>query len=172
MTVPLEKVEIVDKNLNVLYVTSKDEAHKKGLLHKCTVAQLINSKGQFMLIKPYSTRQDAGQYVCPVGGHVSAGEKDDDALKREVEEEIGLKRFGHKLKGKAIFDRHVIGRHENHYFIFYEIYSDEEPILGNEAETARWFTPEEIKKETKTHSKEFGDAYFFVLKNFYKEFLL
>lgn len=167
----MEMVEIVDKDLNILFVTSKEEAHKKGLLHKCTVAQLINSKGQFMLIKPYSNRQDAGQYVCPVGGHVTAGETDEASLKREVEEEIGISKFKFKLKGKAILDRHVIGRHENHYFIFYEIYSDEKPVLGNEAETCRWFTAKELKKEIKANKKDFGEAYFFVLEHFYKEFL-
>ena len=130
----MEVVDIVDKDLNILYQTTKQKAHEEGLLHKCVVAEVINSEGKMMLIRPYSHKQDAGQYVSPVGGHVTAGETDEEALKREVEEEIGIKSFKHTLKGKAIFDRHVLGRHENHYFILYEIFTDEAPQLGDEAD--------------------------------------
>ncbi len=146
-------------------------AHEKGLLHKCVIAELINSKGEFMLIKPYAHKQDAGQFVSPVGGHVSSGEKDTDALKREVLEEIGISDFTYKLKGKAIFNRHVLGRHENHYFLLYEIFSDKEPVLGDEAESLEWFTKSGLKIELKRNKKEFGDAFFYVINIFYKELL-
>lgn len=167
----MEIVEVVDKDLNILYQISKKEAHEKGLLHKCVIAEVINSKGELMLIKPYSHKQDAGQYVSPVGGHVTAGESDEDALKREVMEEIGMKDFTFKFKGKGIFDRHVLGRHENHYFLLYEIFTDENPELGDEAEKYKWFTKEDLKKELKDNIKDFGDAYIFILKNFYPELL-
>jgi 8-oxo-dGTP pyrophosphatase MutT (NUDIX family) len=167
----MEIVDIVDEDLNILYQISKQEAHEKGLLHKCVIAEVTNSKGQILLIKPYSYKQDAGQYVSPVGGHVSAGESDKDALKREVMEEIGMKDFTYKLKGKGIFNRFVLNRHENHYFLLYELFTDEMPQLGDEAETYKWFTKEELKKELKENIKEFGDAYIFILNNFYPELL-
>jgi ADP-ribose pyrophosphatase YjhB (NUDIX family) len=168
----MEIVEVVDEDLNILYKISKKEADEKGLLHKCVIAEVINSKGQIMLIKPYSYKQDAGQYVSPVGGHVTAGETNEQALKREIKEEIGISEFTHKTKGKAIFNRHVLGRHENHYFIIYEIFTDKEPKLGDEAESFKWFTITQLKVELKKNRSDFGDAYLFVLSNFYKEFLI
>lgn len=165
----MEMVDIVDENLRILYQTSKKEAHIKGLLHKCVIAVLINSAGEIMLIKPYAHKQDAGQYVFPVGGHVSAGETDEDALKREVKEEINISDFRYKLIGNAIFDRHILGRHENHYFILYEIYSDEKPDLQDEAEFSRWFTREALKKEIKTRKKDFGDAFLYAAAIFYQD---
>ncbi len=167
----MEQVEIVDKNLKVSYVISKQEAHEKGLLHKTVIGGIVNSKGERALIIPLSNRQDAGQYVSPVGGHVSAGETDEEALKREAMEEMGLSAFKFKLIGKGIFNRRVIGRHENHYFIVYEIYTDRTPVLGYEAESLKWFTLKELKKEIKNNPQKFGEAYNFVLKNFYKNFL-
>ena len=167
----MEMVDVVDKNLTILYQLSKTKAHKKGLLHKCVIAEVINSKSQLMLIKPYHYKQDAGQYVSPVGGHVMAGETDEKALEREVQEEIGISNFTYKLKGKAIFNRHVLGRLENHYFILYEIFTDEKPQLGDEAESYRYFTKSDLKKEIKNNKDNFGDAYFFVVNNFYKDLL-
>jgi len=167
----MEMVDVVDKNLNILYQISKAEAHEKGLLHKCVIAEVVNSKDQLMLIKPYSYKQDPGQYVSPVGGHVTADEADEEALKREVKEEIGMSNFTYKLKGKAIFNRHVLGRHENHYFIVYEIFTDEKPQLGDEAESYKFFTNADLKKEIKNNRNNFGDSYFFVVNNFYKNLL-
>lgn len=167
----MELVDIVDKNLSILYTLSKQEAHEKGLLHKCVIAEVINSKGQMMLVKPYSHKQDAGQYVSPVGGHVSAGESNENALKREVKEEIGMSKFTYKEIGKGIFDRHVLGRHENHYFILYEIFTDETPALGDEAEFYEWFTKKELKSQIKNNPRVFGEAFYFILQRFYPQFL-
>lgn len=79
-----EIVEVIDKNGKIIGQISKQIAHEKGLLHKTVIAEVINPKDEIMLVKPYSHKQDAGQYVSPVGGHVSAGESDEEALKREV----------------------------------------------------------------------------------------
>ncbi len=167
----METVEIVDEDFHVLYKVSKKEAHDKGLLHKCVIAEVINKKGKMMLIKPYSHKQDAGQYVSPVGGHVSAGETNEEALKREVKEEIGISSFTCEMKGKAIFNRFILGRQENHYFVLYEIFTDEKPKLGDEAESYKWFTKKELINELKKNKKVFGDAFLFVVKKFYPEFI-
>lgn len=86
-------------------------------------------------------------------------------------EEIGLKDFPFREKGRAIFDRHVLGRHENHYFIVYEIFTDDEPVLGDEAQSYKRFTKRELEMALKEKKEEFGGAYFFVLEHFYPEFL-
>src|SRR3989344_4262031 len=100
-----EKVDIVDKNLKVLSHTTKKDAHEKGLLHKTVIAEVTDSKGRFLLVKQASDRQDAGQYVSPVGGHFRSGESDEDALKREAFEELGIKNFEFEYLGKVIFNR-------------------------------------------------------------------
>lgn len=78
----MEQVDIIDENLKVLYSCDKSEAHEKGLLHATVIAEVHNSKGEWMLVKQASDKQDAGQYVSPVGGHVAAGESFEDALRR------------------------------------------------------------------------------------------
>lgn len=163
----MEYVDIVDEDCKILYKTSKAEAHEKGLLHKCVIAEIINSKGEFVLVQQAPNKQDPGQFVSPVGGHVSAGESDEDALKREVEEEAGLKNFKCKYIGRKIFNRPSRGKIENHYFILYEIYSDLPLALSDEAVSYKAFSPSEIKDIFQNNSSQFGDAYKFVLKTFY-----
>jgi len=163
-----ELMDIVDKNENFIEIVSKKEAHRKGLLHKTVISEVIDSEGRWLLVKQSKDKQDAGQYVSPVGGHVTSGETDIEALKREANEELGLSEdFKFELVGKKIFNRFVVGRQENHLFIVYKIYSDQEPTINEESESCKYFTEEEMKKELKENPKLFGDAFHFVVKNFF-----
>ncbi len=168
----MEKVDIVDENLKVLFTVSKQEAHDKGLLHPTVIAEVINSKGEWLLVKQAGHKQDPGQYVSPVGGHVSTGENFEDALKREASEEIGLKGFEFEYIDKAIYNRKWEKGTENHYFIVYKIKSDKDPVLNDESVEYRWFKTEEIKEILKSNSKLFGYAFHFVIKNFFGDLFL
>jgi len=163
-----ELLDIIDENEKVVEVVTKREAHQRGLLHKTVISEVMDSKGRWLFVKQASDRQDAGQYVSPVGGHVSSGETEIQALKREANEELGLTGdYKFDYIGRAIFNRHVIGRQENHLFIVYKIYSDAEPVLNHESESCRYFTDDELRSELQDHPKHFGDAFHFVVKNFF-----
>ncbi len=160
-----ELVDIIDKNGKFIKVVSKQEAHEKGLLHKTVIGLVIDSNGRWLLVKQSKGKQDAGQYVAPVGGHVTAGETDVFALMREAEEEIGLKEdFKYELAGEDVFNRFVLGRQENHLFVIYKIYSDTKPIINYESESYRYFSEEELKRELKENPEIFGDAFHFGIK--------
>ena len=156
----MEKVDIVDKNLKVLYSTTKAKAHEKGLLHPTIIAEVINTKGEWLLVKQASHKQDAGRYVSPVGGHVKSGELEVDALKREVLEEVGLKDFKYKRVGQHIYNRKVLGKIENHYFIIYEIYSNGKVTLNDESVDYQRFSIKKIKKTLKDNPEFFGKAFY------------
>ncbi len=166
-----EFIDIVDEEDRVLYQVSKVEAHEKGLLHRTVISELINSRGEWISVKQASDRQDPGQYVSPMGGHVVAGETEEEALKREILEELGISEFDYKLVGKGIFRRYVRNRDENHYFILYEAYSDVEPTLNEESVDYKKFTQDDLSREMKRQPKQFGDAFHFVVKRFYPHFL-
>ncbi len=164
----MEIVDIVDENDTVLYQLGKEEAHAKGLLHRTIIAEVIDQRGRWMLVKQAHNRQDAGQYVSPVGGHVRSGELVEEALKREALEELGLTVFTSKFIGKEVFNRSILGRNENHLFILYEIYTDQEATLNHESVTFTRFTKDEIRRLLKESPTIFGDAFHFVVKSFYK----
>lgn len=169
----MEKVDVVDDNLKILYSTSKQEAHDKGLLHPTVISEVVNSKGEWLLVKQASHKQDPGQYVSPVGGHIGSGESHEDALKREASEEIGLTgNFKFEYVDKAIYKRKWKIGSENHYFIVYKIYSDHDPVLNDESVEYRWFTTEEIKKLLRENPEMFGYAFHFVVENFFADLFL
>jgi isopentenyl-diphosphate delta-isomerase len=167
---PLEQVDLVTEEDKVIGNISKAEAHQKGLLHRTVIAEVINSSGLWTLVKQSSDRQDPGRFVSPIGGHVRTGETEDEALKREAAEEFGLTGdFEFHLVGKKIFDRQVNDRQENHLFILYEISSDAEPVLNEEAVDFEQFTREEIADGLRKDPQKFGAAFHFVFTSFYSD---
>lgn len=163
-----EIVDIVNQNDKVIGTVSKGEAHEKGLLHRTVIAEIIGSDGKWTLVKQAADRQDADQFVSPVGGHVQSGETLEDALKREANEEYGLSSdFQFKLIGKRIFNREVNGKKENHLFILYEIYTDASPVLNAESIAFERYTKEEIQMQIGANPEKFGAAFHFVLRAFY-----
>ena len=165
-----EFVDILDDDDKVLRSELKTEAHKHGWLHK-TVIGYLKFGDDWSLVRQAADRQDAGQLVAPVGGHVTAGESELDALHRESEEEIGTRNIRYKYVGNKVFHRQVIGRDENHLFAVYEIETDDPVVLNEESVAIERFTPDELKKALREHPENFGDAYYFVLESFYPEYL-
>lgn len=166
-----ETVDIVSPDNKVLYQAAKTEAHQKGLLHRTVIAEIIDSKGRWTLVKQANDRQDAGQFVSPVGGHARTGETEEQTLKREALEETGLADFKFKRVGQVIYNRKVLGRQENHFFILYEIYSDEPLKLNQESVSCKTFTKAELKQEIKNNKQIFGDALFAIVESFYPELM-
>ena len=167
---PDEIVDIIDHRGRVLHQKPKKAAHAQGLLH-ATVIGYMRSGTDWILVRQSADRQDAGQLVAPVGGHVKAGETELDALLRESEEEIGTRNITHTFVGKARFHRQVIGRDENHLFVVYEIATDDEIVLGDEADSWERFTEAEFRRALQKAPDNFGEACYFVLETFYPDYL-
>ncbi len=165
-----EQVDIVDERGVNLKVAAKSEAHLRGWLHK-TVIGTVRRGGNWVLVRQADDRQDAGQLVNPVGGHVSAGEADEQALLRECEEEIGTQNVNFKLIGQARYHRRVIGRDENHLFVVFELTTDEQLVLNHEAVAVVELTESELTRELEENPDRFGDAFYFVAETFYPQIL-
>ena len=161
----MEKVDIVDENLNVLYSVTRDEAHKKGLLHPIIIAEVINSKREWLLVKQASHKQEPGKFVSPVAGHIQSGESEINALKRETKEELGLDKFKYKRIGQIIYDSTTKEKTKS-YFIIYKIYTDDEPTLNEESVEFKRFSVKELKRQLKENPEIFGDAFRIIIETF------
>ncbi len=159
-----EQVDIITEQNEVIRTSPKSLAHTEGLLHRIVIGEIVNSKGKYCFVKQAGDRQDPGQFVSPIGGHVSAGESPDDALVRECQEECGFIPTNFKFLTQSIYNREVIGRIENHLFLIYQINSDENPILNHESVEFLWFSKEEIAAALSSHDQGFGAAWHHVFQ--------
>ena len=165
-----EYVDHIDESGKTLAHVLKSHAHVHGLLHP-TVIAYVKLGDTWALVRQTPDRQDAGQLVAPVGGHVKAGESEIAALLRETEEEIGVRNLSHRLVGRAQFHRRILGRDENHLFVVYEIEPKDEIVLGTEADAVETFTTEELRQALHATPERFGDAHYFVFEKFYPHML-
>lgn len=164
-----ERVDIVNEADEVVSEVTKQEAHEKGLLHRCVLALLVTPNDEWIFVRQASDRQDPGQFVFPMGGHVMAGESIENALRREVMEELGLSNFEHKFIGAYTNRRTVLGRDENHHFKCFEIYSSTLPNLGSEAVEYRAFTKDSLCSHVNKNPREWGPLFYHEMKLFYPE---
>ena len=142
-------------------------------MHKTIIAQVIDSNQNWLLIKQSSHKQDAGRYSFPVGGHVSSGETNEQALKHEAFEELGfIGTYTFEYVSSAIFTRYVLNRYENHLFIMYKIYSDSTPKLNNESESFAYFSVKQIQGLLQEHPDQFGDSFLFCVRTFFPNLIV
>jgi isopentenyldiphosphate isomerase len=91
---PDELFPIVDEEGNEISSAPRSICHdgKSMLLHPVVHLHLFNDSGGLFLQKR-SVNKDLfpGKWDTSVGGHITPGEKVEDALKRETDEELGLK---------------------------------------------------------------------------------
>ena len=104
-----EWFDIVDKEGNVKGKAPRTLCHSgPGLLHPVVHLHLIDSKNRIYLQKRNSDKQiQPGKWDTAVGGHISSGEKLEDALIREAEEELGIKDFKPTLIGRYVWETDV-----------------------------------------------------------------
>lgn len=165
-----ELIDIVDSEDKIIGNTMKSDAHQNGLLHRTVIAEVIGANRTWTLVEQSNNKQDTGQYVSAIGGHVGSGEDIVDALKREAKEEYGLTgNFKFKLIGKKIYSRTIKGNKENHYFILFEIYTNKKPILDQESVDYKVFSENNLTNELKTHPEKFGAPFIFLINTFYSQ---
>lgn len=87
-----EMFPIVDEDGNILSAATRGECHSGSkLLHPVIHLHLFNTKGEIYLQKRPDWKDiQPGKWDTAVGGHIDLGESVEQALVREVNEELGI----------------------------------------------------------------------------------
>jgi 8-oxo-dGTP pyrophosphatase MutT (NUDIX family) len=168
----MEKVDIIGSDNQVIGQDTRENSHRIGSLHRCVIAEYRDNKNNWIFVKQSSSMQDAGQLASAVGGHVKAGEEPINALRREVLEELGISKFRSIHKGNFVYQRETLGRDENHYFMVYEIYSEDRITLNEESEETVQMSAPELTEALKKQPERFGSALLNILHKLYPELFL
>lgn len=111
---------------------------------KSSVVACIIDEQQRILLTKRSIPPFFGQWVMP-GGKIDHGETIHQALKREVDEEVGLQVAVESLID--IYEHIGVGKHQDHYIILYyraQPLSFELSINPDEISEACWFNAEQL----------------------------
>jgi ADP-ribose pyrophosphatase YjhB (NUDIX family) len=162
-----EMVDVVDDNNQVLRKAPLAEVHQQGLLHRSFLGLIKDAEDRWLLVKQAKGKPEAGKYVSPIGGHVRAGESAEEALKREMLDQFGIKEFEHQFAGKIIYNQIVDGIVERHHFELFEITLHDQKQLELKPLEYRPLSETELVAEVRTHADQFSATIFTVLNNFY-----
>ncbi len=92
-----ELVDICDESLKVTGIVDREFAHRNGILHKTIHCWFVDSDYVYFQIRGKSG-SFPGLLDVTAGGHISSGEKTEEAIRREVREELGIQISLEELK--------------------------------------------------------------------------
>lgn len=138
-----ELFPLVDEAGNILGCISRGEAHSgTKKLHPVVHLHLFNSDGDLYLQKrPEWKDIQPGKWDTACGGHIDLGENVEQALKREVAEELGITSFEAEPLGHYIFES---TRERELVYAFRCVYDDEVKPSTGELSGGRFWSKDEI----------------------------
>lgn len=143
-----ELLPIVDEEGKTIGKMTRGEAHDGSKqLHPVVHLQLFNGKGEIYLQKrPLWKPIQPGKWDTACGGHVGYGESTDEALEREVSEELGIdvRSVGARFVTKYVFESKV---ERELVYVFKAVWDGDVKPSNDELDGGSFFKVEELKEE-------------------------
>ena len=129
----MELVDIVDGNNNLTgQVEERWTAYNKGMWRRTVSCWIMNYKGEILLQKRTANKRRNPNKWAKTGGQVDSGESVEEAIKREVKEELGIDIPENQLKVVEIYKGDENRKRFAYNFIFVVDYNIENYKLQKE----------------------------------------
>ena len=140
-----ELFPLVDENGTVIGKATRGECHSgTKMLHPVVHLHVFNSKGELYLQKRPAWKDiQPNKWDTAVGGHIDYGETPEQALKREVSEELGINDFIPKRIGQYVFESI---RERELVYVNSTTYDGPITPSASELDGGRFWSIEEIEK--------------------------
>jgi isopentenyldiphosphate isomerase len=139
-----EMLPVIDENGQIISAASRGECHGGSmLLHPVVHLHVFNLKGELYLqLRPQWKDIQPGKWDTAVGGHVDLGENIQQALKREVREELGITDYEPTTITHYVFQ----SAHEREMVYVHRTIYDGTIAPSAELAGGRFWSIEEIKR--------------------------
>ncbi|MDE5739905.1 MAG: NUDIX domain-containing protein [Bacteroidaceae bacterium] len=140
-----EMFPVVDENGNIVSAATRGECHNGSkLLHPVVHLHVFNSQGGLYLQKRPAWKDiQPDKWDTAVGGHVDLGECIEEALYREVREELGMTDFTPERIAQYVFESE---RERELVFVYKTVY-DGDIVPSDELDGGRFWTVADIKAQ-------------------------
>ena len=140
-----EKFPLVDEAGNVIGSATRGECHNGSkLLHPVVHLHVFNSKGELYLQRRPDWKDiQPDKWDTAVGGHIDFGETPEEALRREVREELGITAFVPTPIAKYVFESK---REKELVYVNRTVYDGEIQPSADELDGGRFWTIQEIRE--------------------------
>ena len=144
----MELIQIVDENGNFTgQIIDKEEAHDKNLLHNEVATFIINDKKQVLLQKRSANKRFNPNKWALCAGYVDAYESLENAILREIKEEVGLdisKDYLHQFGEREFTIRDSNSHITYFYYIRSNLNEKDFIIQKEELSEVKWFDIDEV----------------------------
>ena len=178
----MELIDIVDENNKLTgKVEERWVAYNKGLWRRTVSCWIMNKKGEVLLQKRTANKLRNPNKWAKTGGQVDSGETVEEAIFREVKEELGIEIHKNQIKVIDIHKSDDENKRFSYNFIFIVNYKIDDYVLQKEeVADVRYATIEEMELARKNNDLNYtfcnwSDEDFYreinLLKNKRKEIL-
>jgi len=138
-----EYINVIDSSGRITGKATRQECHSdKSLAHRAVHVLVFNSRGELFLQKRSMNKDiQPGKWDTSVGGHLNLDETFDQAVLREMREELGI-----SAPVKHLYDYWMHSEVETEYVHTYMcVYDGDIEFDHNEIEDGRFWSREEIE---------------------------
>ena len=165
-------IQIVDEHNNPVGSATKQEAWKKGLIHRVVRMSILDEDGRLLLQKRSDKKElFPGRWDNSAAGHVDADETYEQAALRELKEELGLEHVTLEAMGVYYVEVHddwrIMKRFTRSYKIILKAPIPSFTLPPEEVAATEWMNVDDVKKLVKDHPEQVTDGLEQVISRFF-----
>lgn len=166
-----EIYDILDDNGKIIGKAPWEVVHSRGLLHQVVGFFLFNNKErQKILLQKRSKlmHQDPCLWNHSAGGHIAQGERPENAVQREVAEELFDGKLPQDLKilRVSVFENHDKPNNNEIFNLFEAFYNGKISEQSEEVDKVKWVDFKNLVRDIKIHPKKYTQSFKNALENY------